>query len=172
MPGAPLPNRPAYHTNPEEIKEIQRQIQEWMAKGYVRESRCPCEVPVLLVPKKGGKVVVVYFYDILIYSRTLEEHVTHLKQVLEVLRKEKLFENLQKCDFCTNKVVFLSFVVSGERITVDEKKIKAIRDWPTPTTIGEVRSFHGLPSFYKQFVKDFSTIAAPLNELKKNVPFK
>ncbi|KAK4394214.1 hypothetical protein Sango_1892200 [Sesamum angolense] len=52
MPGAPMPNRPAYCTNPEEIKEIQRQIQEWMAKGYVRESRCPCEVPVLLVPKK------------------------------------------------------------------------------------------------------------------------
>ncbi|KAL2253005.1 UNVERIFIED_CONTAM: Transposon Tf2-12 polyprotein, partial [Sesamum indicum] len=251
IPGASLPNRPAYRTNPEETKEIQRQIQEWMAKGYVKESLSPCAVPVLLVPKKDGtwrmiddmldelngstifskidlksgyhqirikegdewktafktkhglyewlvmpfglsnvpstfmrlmnhvlrafigKFVVVYFDDILVYSSTLEEHVTHLKQVLEVLRKERLFGNLKKCDFCTNKVIFLGFVVSSEGITVDEEKLKAIQDWPTPTTIGEVRSFHGLASFYRRFVKDFSTMAAPLNELtKKNVPFK
>ncbi|KAL2223912.1 UNVERIFIED_CONTAM: Transposon Ty3-I Gag-Pol polyprotein [Sesamum indicum] len=271
IPGASLPNRPAYRTNPEETKEIQRQIQEWMAKGYVKESLSPCAVPVLLVPKKDGtwrmcvdcrainnitiryrhpipriddmldelngstifskidlksgyhqirikegdewktafktkhglyewlvmtfglsnapstcmrlmnhvlrafigKFVVVYFDDILVYSRTLEEHVTHLKQVLEVLRKEWLFGNLKKCDFCTNKVIFLGFVVSSEGNTVDEEKVKAIQDWPTPTTIGEVRSFHGLASFYRRFVKDFSTMAAPLNELtKKNVPFK
>ncbi|KAL2243043.1 UNVERIFIED_CONTAM: Transposon Ty3-G Gag-Pol polyprotein, partial [Sesamum indicum] len=54
IPGASLPNRPAYHTNPEETREIQRKIQEWMAKGYVRESLSPCAVPVLLVPKKDG----------------------------------------------------------------------------------------------------------------------
>ncbi|XP_020547018.1 uncharacterized protein LOC110011356 [Sesamum indicum] len=120
-----------------------------------------------------GKFLVVYFDDILVYSRTLEEHVIHLKQVLEVLRKERLFGILKKCDFCTNKVVFLGFVVSSEGITVDEEKVKVIRDWPTPTTIGEVRSFHGLANFYRRFVKDFSTKAAPLNELtEKNVSFK
>ncbi|KAL2248274.1 UNVERIFIED_CONTAM: Transposon Ty3-G Gag-Pol polyprotein [Sesamum indicum] len=229
IPGASLPNRPAYRTNPEETKEIQREIQEWMAKGYVRESLSPCAVPVLLVPKKDGtwrmcvdcqainNIITRYrhpipriddmldelngstifskidlksdFHQIRIkeedewkttfktkhglYEWTLEEHVTHLKQVLEVLRKERLFGNLKKCGFCTNKVVFLGFVVSSEGITVDEEKVKAIRDWPTPTTIGEVRSFHGLTSFYRRFVKDRTTMAAPLNELtKKNVPFK
>ena len=120
-----------------------------------------------------GKFVVVYFDDILMYNKTLKEHVDHLRKILMVLRKERLFANLKTCDFCTDKVVFLGFVVSSKGIEVDEEKIKAIKDWPTPTTVGQVRSFHGLASFYRRFVKDFSTLATPLNKLtKKNVPFK
>ncbi|KAL0313444.1 UNVERIFIED_CONTAM: Retrovirus-related Pol polyprotein from transposon.6 [Sesamum radiatum] len=161
MPGASLPNRPAYRTNPEESKEIQRQIQEWMTKGYVRESLSPCvqfRIDDMLDElngstifskldlksgyhqirmKEGDEWKTAFKTKHGLYEWTLEEHVTHLKQVLEVLRKEKLFGNLKKCDFCTNKVVFLGFVVSGEGITVDEEKVKAIQDWPTPTTIGE-----------------------------------
>jgi hypothetical protein len=120
-----------------------------------------------------GKFVVVYFDNILIYSKTLEEHVEHIKQVLDVLRKEELFANLEKCTFCTDQVVFLGFVVSGQGIQVDDSKVPAIKEWPTPENVSQVRSFHGLAGFYRRFVKDFSTIAAPLNELtKKGVVFK
>ncbi|KAL0313327.1 UNVERIFIED_CONTAM: Retrovirus-related Pol polyprotein from transposon gypsy [Sesamum radiatum] len=146
MPGASLPNRPAYRTNPEESKEIQRQIQEWMTKGYVRESLSPCAVPVLLVPKKDGT------WRMCVDCRAINNITIRYRHPIP--RIDDMLDELNG-------------------ITVDEEKVKAIRDWPTPTTIGEVRSFHGLASFYRRFVKDFSTMAAPLNELtKKNVPFK
>ncbi|KAK0597462.1 hypothetical protein LWI29_025511 [Acer saccharum] len=119
------------------------------------------------------KFVVVYFDDILIYGKNLADHVQHLKSVLDVLRKEKLFANLKKCTFCTNNLVFLGFVVSAQGIHVDSEKIRAIQEWPSPTNVGNVRSFHGLASFYRRFVKDFSTLVAPLTEvIKKNVGFK
>ena len=119
-----------------------------------------------------GKFVVVYFDDILVYSNCLDDHVEHLKCVLDVLRKEMLYANFKKCTFCMDRVVFLGYVVSGNGIEVDEDKIKAIKEWPTPKSVTEVRSFHGLASFYRRFVKDFSTIAAPLTDvIKKNVNF-
>ena len=104
----------------------------------------------------------VYFDDILVYSKNLNEHIEHLHCVLAVLRKEKLYANLKKCSFCLDKVVFLGYVVSAKGIAVDEEKEKAIKEWPTPKSITEVRSFHGLASFYRRFVKDFSTLAALL----------
>ncbi|KAK2450150.1 hypothetical protein QL285_009284 [Trifolium repens] len=120
-----------------------------------------------------GKFVVVYFDDILIYSKTLGEHVEHLQAVLKVLRENKLYAYLKKCSFCLESVVFLGFVISSKGVSVDEEKVKAIREWPVPKNASEVRSFHGLASFYRRFVNDFSSIAAPLNELvKKNVVFK
>ena len=69
--------------------------------------------------------------------------------------------------------MFLGYVVSAKRIKVDEKKVKAIKEWPTPKSITEVRNFHGLDGFYCQFVKDFSTLAAPLTKIiKKSMGFK
>ena len=90
-----------------------------------------------------------------------------------MLREEQLYANLEKFIFCTNHVVFLGFVVSSKGVQVDEEKVRAIQEWLTPKSVTKVRSFHGLASFYRRFVKDFSTLAAPLNEvLKKNAGFK
>ena len=120
-----------------------------------------------------GKFVVVYFVDILIYRKNLAEHLDHLRNVLSVLRVEKLYANLKKCAFCMEKIVFLGYVVTAQGIKMDEEKFKAIRDWPTPKSVSEVRSFHGLASFYKRFVKDLSIIVVPLNEdVQKSVGFK
>ncbi|XP_061339338.1 uncharacterized protein LOC133286021 [Gastrolobium bilobum] len=119
-----------------------------------------------------GKFVVVYFDDILIYRKILNEHVEHLKLVLNILRKEKLFANIKKCSFCTNTLVFRGFAVSSKGIEVNEKKVKEIQDWPSPTCVSEVRSFHGLTSFRRRFVKNFSSLAAPLTEVIKKVFFE
>ncbi|GJR73170.1 phospholipase D zeta 1-like protein isoform X1 [Tanacetum coccineum] len=118
-----------------------------------------------------GKCVVVYFDDILIFSNTLEQHLHHLRQVLLVLRDQKLFANKKKCHFLSDEVIFLGYLVSGNGIRMDNKKVEAITTWPTLTSLHEVRSFHGLVSFYRRFIKNFSTIAAPITDCLKSSKF-
>jgi hypothetical protein len=118
------------------------------------------------------KFVVVYFDDILIYSKSIDEHIDHLHAVFNALHDTCLFGNLEKCTFCMDRVLFLGYVVTLQGIKVDQAKVEAIHSWPIPQTLSHVRSFLGLARFYCRFVKDFSTIATPLNELtKKGVPF-
>jgi hypothetical protein len=120
-----------------------------------------------------GKFMVMYFDDILIYCKNLTVHLDHLRNVLSVLCSEKLYANLKKCAFNMEKIMFLGYVVTAQGIEMDEEKVMAIQGWPTPKLVSEVRSFHRLASFYKHFVKDFSTIVATVNEVvKKSVGFK
>ena len=118
-----------------------------------------------------GKFVVVYFDDILIYSKTADEHVEQLRDVLAVLQENQIFLNLKKCSFMTDSLLFLGYVVSSEGIHVDEEKVRAIREWPAPKTVGEVQSFHGLATFYRRFIQNFSTVMAPITECMKKGKF-
>jgi hypothetical protein len=116
--------------------------------------------------------MVVYFDNILIYSKSLDEHIEHLRAIFGALREALLFANLEKCIFCTDRVAFLGYVVTPQGIEVDEVKSEAIKSWPIPAILTQLWSFLGLAGLYWCFVRDFSTIAAPLNDLmKKGVPF-
>jgi len=112
---------------------------------------------------------VVFIDDILIYSRTLEEHTYHLRILLEVLRKNELYAKLKKCKFCLDQVSFLGRIVSNEKVSMDPQKIEAIMKWPRPKNPMEVRSFLGLAGYYHRFVQNFSKIATPLTNLTGKV---
>ncbi|GBG69048.1 hypothetical protein CBR_g3746 [Chara braunii] len=113
------------------------------------------------------RFVVVYLDDILVFSRTLQEHQGHLRQVLEKLREANFKINAKKCEWAKTQVLYLGHVLDGDGIKPEDSKIAAIRDWPTPRTLTELRSFLGLANYYRKFVRNFSTIAAPLRRLLK-----
>ena len=111
------------------------------------------------------KFVIVYIDDILVYSSSKEEHVEHLRIVLQTLREHQLYAKFIKCQFWLDRVAFLGHVVSVEGISVNPQKIEAIVDWKPPTNVTEVRSFLGLAGYYRKFVEGFSKIATPLTKL-------
>ena len=116
---------------------------------------------------------VVFIDDVLVYSKDREDHDTHLRVVLETLRKEQLYAKLSKCEFWLNEVSFLGHIVSKEGIRVDPKKIEVVVEWKSPRNVTEVRSFLGLTSYYRRLVKRFSMTAAPITRLlQKNVKYE
>ena len=119
-----------------------------------------------------GKFIVVYFDDILIYSKDEQTHQDHLNQIMHVLEREQLYGNLKKCTFFTHEVTFLGYIISGDGIKADEGKIEAIWTCPQPQSIHDVRSFHGLASFYRRFIRNFSTIMSPMTEVLKGASFQ
>ena len=269
VPGSTLPNLPHYRLNPTQSAELQRQVEELLRRGLIRESHSPCAIPALLAPKKDGswrlcidcrainritvryrfpipriddlldqlagaeifskldlrngyhqvciragdewktafktseglyewlvmpfglsnapstfmrlmndvlrpfigKFLVVYFDDILIYSPSVTEHQEHLRTVCAKLQEEQLYANTSKCSFLNTSISFLGFIISAAEIAVDPVKTTAIRDWPTPRSAFDIRSFHGLAQFYRRFVRNFSSIAAPLTDIFRQPQF-
>ena len=116
--------------------------------------------------------VIVFIDDILIYSKSNEEHRKHLRAVFEVLREKKLYAKFSKCEFWLREVHFLGHVISKDGIKVDPTKIEAVMKWEQPKTPTEIKSFLGLAGYYRRFIQDFSRIAKPMTELtKKGVKF-
>ncbi|GJX99716.1 putative reverse transcriptase domain-containing protein [Tanacetum coccineum] len=111
------------------------------------------------------KFVIVFIDDILIYSRNKEEHEDHLRIILELLKKEKLYAKFSKCDFWISIVQFLRHVINSQGIHVDPAKIKAVKDWASPTTPTEIHQFLGLADYYRRFIKGFSKIEKSLTKL-------
>lgn len=113
------------------------------------------------------RFALVYLDDILIFSKSLEEHVQHVRKVLDKLREAKLYANVSKCHFGQKEVEFLGFRVSGDGTRPAEGKLKAIQEWEPPTNVQEVRQFIGLAQHYRRFIPSFASIATPLTDLTK-----
>ncbi|KAK9048621.1 hypothetical protein SSX86_032414 [Deinandra increscens subsp. villosa] len=111
------------------------------------------------------KFVIVFIDDILIYSKTKEEHEEHLRLILELLKKEQLYAKFSKFDFWIREVQFLGHIVNEQGIHVDPAKVEAIKNWPTPRAPTEIRQFLGLAGYYLRFIKGFSKLAQPLTAL-------
>ncbi|KAG0153432.1 hypothetical protein PDIDSM_5285 [Penicillium digitatum] len=114
-----------------------------------------------------GRSVVVYLDDILVYSQTLDEHYTHLEEVLQCLRTQKLYAKPKKCVFVTKELEFCGHIIGTGKVQAVAMKLEVIKDWPRPTNVNEVRRFLGLATYYRRFVKDFAKIAVALHNLTK-----
>ncbi|GJY89501.1 putative reverse transcriptase domain-containing protein [Tanacetum coccineum] len=118
-------------------------------------------------------ILIVFIDDILVYSKDEEEHGKHLKIILELLKKERLYAKFSKCDFWLDSVQFLGHVIDRSGVHVDPAKIKAIKSWAAPTTPTEVRQFLGLAGYYRRFIEGFSLISKPLTKLtQKNKKYE
>ena len=115
----------------------------------------------------------VYLDDIIIYSESFEDHIKHLSMVFQRLEEAGLKLKASKCHFAKNHINYLGHVVTDEGISPDPKKVEAVKDFPQPKFLKEVRSFLGLTSYYRRFIKDYAKIAFPINQLlKKDVKFE
>jgi len=109
--------------------------------------------------------VVGYLDDVMIFSQTLEEHVNHVKQVLDALNEAGMILNLDKCEFFATKVRFLGHIVSADSVKPDPRNIQKVLDWPTPRTITDVHGFNNLANHYARYIENFTELALPFTGL-------
>ena len=118
-------------------------------------------------------VVAVYLDDILIYTKTLEEHREVVREVLKRLEENDLYLRPAKCEFEVQEVEYLGMIIRENHVSMDPAKVRAVKEWPEPRNLTDVRGFLGFANFYRRFIEGFASIARPLNDLtKKEVPFQ
>jgi ribonuclease HI len=119
------------------------------------------------------KFIVVFIDNILIYSKTKEDHANHIRVILQWLRDHRLYAKFSKCEFWLGSMKILGHTISSEGISVDPTKVQEVMDWKPPTSVHQIRSFLGLAGYYRRFIPDFSKIAKPMTELlKKEIKFR
>jgi hypothetical protein len=119
------------------------------------------------------RFIVAFIDDILIFSKTMEEHEEYLRLVLEKLRSNQMYAKFSKCEVWLTEDAFLGHVISAGGVSVDPSKVKDVLNWMSPTTVSEIQSFLGLAGYYRRFIKDFSKIVKPMTKLlEKNKAFE
>lgn len=156
-----IPNRPLY-----EFKV--------MPFGLSNAAQRLCQLMDRVIPSEYRERIFVYLDDLLIFSATFEEHIELLKIVAERLRYANLTINVEKSRFCFRELRYLGYIVGQGQIKTDPLKVAAINDFPEPKNIKQLRSFLGLASWYRRFIRNFSSISAPLSDclkIKKGMKF-
>ncbi|WVZ81019.1 hypothetical protein U9M48_028446 [Paspalum notatum var. saurae] len=163
IPGtAPVSRRP-YRMVPDKLKELKVRLQEQLDKGFIRPSSSPWGCLALFVEKKDQGVV--FIDDILIYSKSEEEHKEHLRIVLTRLREHKLYAKFSKCAFWLKEVSFLGHILSEKGVAVDPSKVKDVLNWKQPETVTEIRSFLGIAKPMTSLTKKNAKYVEPLFRL-------
>ena len=116
--------------------------------------------------------MLVFFDDILVYSKSFSDHREHLRQVLSTLRKHKLYAKQTKCVFVVDQVEYLGHIISEKGVATDPAKIAAVKDWPLPTNISQLRSLLGFFGYYRRFIANYGVICRPLHDMLKQDGFQ